>query len=79
MAKPAVSAQERRTRVSQEGSDFGGMAKQAAVSQAAAEETSDKSASKIKAELDDLLTEIDKVLETNAEQFVKEYIQKGGQ
>ena len=34
---------------------------------------------KIKAELDDLLDEIDEVLETNAEEFVKSYIQKGGQ
>lgn len=33
----------------------------------------------IKAELDDLLDEIDGVLETNAEDFVKSYIQKGGQ
>ena len=34
---------------------------------------------KIKAELDDLLDEIDDVLETNAEDFVKSYVQKGGQ
>jgi len=34
---------------------------------------------KLKAELDDLLDEIDEVLETNAEDFVKSYIQKGGQ
>lgn len=33
----------------------------------------------IKAELDDLLDEIDDVLETNAEDFVKSYIQKGGE
>ena len=31
------------------------------------------------AELDDLLDEIDEVLETNAEDFVKSYVQKGGQ
>jgi ubiquitin-like protein Pup len=30
-------------------------------------------------ELDDLLDEIDDVLETNAEEFVKSYVQKGGQ
>ena len=35
--------------------------------------------SDIKAQLDDLLDEIDEVLETNAEDFVKSYIQKGGQ
>jgi ubiquitin-like protein Pup len=34
---------------------------------------------KIKAELDDLLEEIDEVLESNAEEFVKSYVQKGGQ
>lgn len=38
-----------------------------------------ESGTKIKAELDDLLDEIDDVLETNAEEFVKSYIQKGGQ
>lgn len=34
---------------------------------------------KIKADLDDLLDEIDSVLEDNAEEFVKSYVQKGGQ
>jgi ubiquitin-like protein Pup len=34
---------------------------------------------KLKADLDDLLDEIDDVLETNAEEFVKSYVQKGGQ
>lgn len=34
---------------------------------------------KIKAELDELLDEIDEVLEVNAEDFVKAYVQKGGQ
>ena len=38
-----------------------------------------ESGNKIKAELDDLLDEIDEVLETNAEDFVKSYIQKGGE
>ena len=33
----------------------------------------------LKAELDDLLDEIDGLLETNAEEFVKSYVQKGGQ
>jgi prokaryotic ubiquitin-like protein Pup len=33
----------------------------------------------LKAELDDLLDEIDDVLESNAEEFVKAYVQKGGQ
>lgn len=34
---------------------------------------------KLKADIDDLLDEIDGVLETNAEEFVKSYVQKGGQ
>ena len=34
---------------------------------------------KIKAELDDLLDEIDEVLEVNAKEFVKSYVQKGGE
>ena len=43
------------------------------------ETTESESGEKIKAELDELLDEIDDVLETNAEEFVKSYIQKGGQ
>ncbi len=34
---------------------------------------------KLKADIDDLLDEIDEVLESNAEDFVKSYVQKGGQ
>jgi prokaryotic ubiquitin-like protein Pup len=34
---------------------------------------------KIKAELDDLLDEIDEVLEEQAEDFVRSYVQKGGE
>ena len=34
---------------------------------------------KLKADLDDLLDAIDEVLETNAEDFVKSYVQKGGE
>jgi ubiquitin-like protein Pup len=33
----------------------------------------------LKEELDDLLDEIDTVLESNAEEFVRSYVQKGGQ
>ncbi len=33
----------------------------------------------LKEELDDLLDEIDSVLESNAEEFVRSYVQKGGQ
>ena len=38
-----------------------------------------ESGTKIKAELDELLDEIDDVLETNAEDFVRSYVQKGGE
>ena len=34
---------------------------------------------KLKAELDDLLDEIDEVLESQAEDFVRSYVQKGGE
>ncbi|MHB8294160.1 MAG: ubiquitin-like protein Pup [Acidimicrobiales bacterium] len=40
--------------------------------------TSDKG-DKLKAEMDDLLDEIDEVLEENAEDFVRNYVQKGGE
>ena len=43
------------------------------------ETTESENGTKIKAELDELLDEIDDVLETNAEEFVKSYIQKGGE
>lgn len=33
----------------------------------------------LKSEIDDLLDEIDEVLEVNAEDFVRSYVQKGGQ
>ncbi len=34
---------------------------------------------KLKEDIDDLLDEIDAVLEDNAEEFVRNYVQKGGQ
>lgn len=34
---------------------------------------------KLRDEIDELLDEIDDVLESNAEEFVKNYVQKGGQ
>lgn len=41
--------------------------------------SSKDSTEKLKADIDDLLDEIDEVLESNAEEFVKNYVQKGGQ
>ena len=43
------------------------------------ETASTTSSDKLKSDLDDLLDEIDEALETNAEEFVKNYVQKGGQ
>ena len=34
---------------------------------------------KLKEDIDDLLDEIDSVLEENAEEFIKNYVQKGGE
>lgn len=42
-------------------------------------EATTEAGDKLKGELDDLLDEIDEVLETNAEDFVKSYVQKGGE
>ena len=41
--------------------------------------TTTKKGEDLKAELDDLLDEIDEVLEENAEEFVRSYVQKGGE
>ena len=40
---------------------------------------SEVAASEVTEGIDDLLDEIDSVLEENAEEFVKNYVQKGGQ
>ena len=52
---------------------------EAAVDTETAAPAATDSGEKLKAELDDLLDEIDGVLETNAEDFVKSYVQKGGE
>ena len=41
--------------------------------------TSSEKAEKLKEDMDDILDEIDSVLEENAEEFVKSYVQKGGE
>ena len=41
--------------------------------------TKSEAGEKLKGELDDLLDEIDEVLESQAEDFVRCYVQKGGQ
>lgn len=42
-------------------------------------ESSTEKGDRLRADLDDLLDEIDEVLESNAEDFVKSYVQKGGE
>ncbi len=49
------------------------------VDEAAPATTTSATGEKLKAELDDLLDEIDEVLEDNAEEFVRNYVQKGGE
>lgn len=51
----------------------------ASVSDSATPTADTERSEKLKAELDDLLDEIDEVLESNAEDFVKSYVQKGGE
>jgi ubiquitin-like protein Pup len=41
--------------------------------------TQSSKAAELKEEMDDILDEIDSVLEENAEEFVKSYVQKGGE
>ena len=46
---------------------------------AAANPEVSKKGKKIKEDLDNLLDEIDDILEENAEEFVKSYVQRGGE
>ncbi len=52
---------------------------EAEVADVAVTPASTERSDRLKGELDDLLDEIDEVLESNAEEFVKSYIQKGGE
>lgn len=58
-----------------------GTRREGEVEQAPAEPSSDVQdrVGKLTDDVDSLLDEIDDVLETNAEDFVKSYVQKGGQ
>jgi prokaryotic ubiquitin-like protein Pup len=51
----------------------------AAEAETATPEVDTTKGDQIKADLDDLLDEIDEVLEDNAEEFVRNYVQKGGE
>jgi prokaryotic ubiquitin-like protein Pup len=53
--------------------------KEAETTGSSTEAAASKQGEKVKAETDAFLDEIDEVLETNAEEFVKSYVQKGGQ
>ena len=48
-------------------------------SNATADRAASDRAEKLKSDLDELLDEIDEVLEDNAEEFVRNYVQKGGE
>ena len=54
-------------------------AEEAEVTDVATTPASTERSDRLKGEMDDLLDEIDEVLESNAEEFVKSYIQKGGE
>jgi prokaryotic ubiquitin-like protein Pup len=45
----------------------------------AGQTTSTAKGEKLKEEMDEILDEIDEVLEENAEEFIKSYVQKGGE
>ena len=52
---------------------------QAAETEERTEGSSSERAARLRDDLDSLLDEIDGVLEENAEEFVKNYVQKGGE
>jgi ubiquitin-like protein Pup len=62
--------QEQEQKRTQKRTDGGGEAEQV--------EATDKG-QQLKEEMDEILDEIDSVLEQNAEEFVKSYVQKGGE
>jgi ubiquitin-like protein Pup len=45
----------------------------------AGQTTATEKGEKLKEEMDEILDEIDEVLEENAEEFIKSYVQKGGE
>jgi prokaryotic ubiquitin-like protein Pup len=45
----------------------------------AGETTATEKGEKLKEDMDEILDEIDSVLEENAEEFIKSYVQKGGE
>jgi ubiquitin-like protein Pup len=67
--KDSGGGQEKASRTSEE------------VDEVAVEESSDvqERVGKLTDDVDDILDEIDEVLEANAEEFVRGYVQKGGQ
>ncbi len=66
-----MTERERRARAEETSQDDAGSGGTAEASTARGEEVAEK--------IDDLLDEIDTVLEENAEEFVKNYVQKGGE
>lgn len=80
--KPAPEKRAARTEEAHDASGRPAVEETSGASKAARTEeapAASERAAEIKTELDDLLDEIDEVLEANAEDFVKSYIQKGGE
>jgi ubiquitin-like protein Pup len=67
-----VPQEQEQRRVQRKGGDAGAEGEAGQVEQTSKSE-------KLKEEMDEILDEIDSVLEENAEEFVKSYVQKGGE
>src|SRR6266545_8284328 len=70
---PAVPQEQEQKRTQRKGGDEGGGEGDASQVQSASK------AEELKEEMDEILDEIDSVLEENAEEFIKSYVQKGGE
>lgn len=69
----AVPQEQEQKRTQRKGGDQGGGEGDAGQVQSVSK------AEELKGEMDEILDEIDSVLEENAEEFIKSYVQKGGE
>ena len=70
----SAAEQSKKTR-----SGDGGSGKEAAGADSGSQKKLAKRGEELKEEMDSLIDEIDEVLEENAEEFVKNYVQRGGE